>query len=173
MHTPPLDFIVLGLPRSATTWIANWLTTDRTLCLHDPFAMGEPETWPVDYRRRGICCTTAYVLPGWLNAYHCPIAVIERDPATCDASLAKLGLPGTTSFRDRFETARGARFEFDALWNEGAARALWEYLLPSSIPFDALRWRLLKDMHIEPYWKGWMVDVPTLTKVVREARLEA
>ena len=27
---------VFALPRSGTAWLANWLTTDRSLCLHDP-----------------------------------------------------------------------------------------------------------------------------------------
>ena len=37
-----LDFAVLALPRSGTTWLANLLTTDTTLCRHDPFATAMP-----------------------------------------------------------------------------------------------------------------------------------
>jgi hypothetical protein len=58
-----LDFIVLGLPRSATTWLANWLTTDRSLCLHDPFAKTLPEQWDAGGKRLGISCTGAYLMP--------------------------------------------------------------------------------------------------------------
>lgn len=163
MHTPPLAFIVIGLPRSGTTWLANWLTTDRTLCLHDPFAMGAPETWPVDQRIRGIACTAAYLLPGWLEHYaqYTPIAVIERDPAACDASLEKLGLPGTGAFRAKFDGALGKRFRFEDLWQESSARELWGWLLPQ-VPFDALRWRLLKEWQVQPHWGQWMVDVHAL-----------
>jgi hypothetical protein len=61
--------------------LANWLTTDRTLCLHDPFSRQLPEHWPRDHRRRGISCTGAYLLPGWLAQQRCPVFVIERDRA--------------------------------------------------------------------------------------------
>src|SRR5262245_11295408 len=30
-----MPFFVPGLPRSRTAWLANWLTTDTSLCLHD------------------------------------------------------------------------------------------------------------------------------------------
>lgn len=171
MHTPPLNFVVIGLPRSGTTWLANWLTTDRSLCLHDPFAMGRPETWPVDQRVRGISCTAAYLLPDWLEHYsNIPIAVIQRDPAACDASLDKLGLPGTNAYLSKFAAALGRRFRFEDLWQEASARELWEWLLPQ-VPFDALRWRLLKEMQVQPHWGQWMVDVQTLREVAREARI--
>lgn len=31
----PEFFFVLGTPRSRTAWLANWLTADTALCLHD------------------------------------------------------------------------------------------------------------------------------------------
>ena len=33
MTTP---FFITGIPRSRTAWAANWLTTDTTLCFHEP-----------------------------------------------------------------------------------------------------------------------------------------
>lgn len=36
MRNPP--FFVTGLPRSRTSWLANWLTTDTTHCYHDLLA---------------------------------------------------------------------------------------------------------------------------------------
>ena len=150
MHTPPLAFMVLAYPRSGTTWLANWLTTDRSLCLHDPLAYGLPETWPVDQRVRGISCTGSYLLPDWLDHYRCPIAVIERDRRACDASMGVLGLPapgdmGTAAL----DAVNGRRFPFAALWDEAEAAKLWAYLLPQ-FPFDAIRYRLLRDMQVQP-----------------------
>lgn len=150
LDTPPLDFIVLALPRSGTTWLSNWLTTDRTLCLHDPFSLGMPEAWPRDHRLRGISCTGAALMPRWLARYTCPIAIIERNPEECDASLARLGLPDTDLLREALGATRGLCVDFDELWREGSARALWHYLMPASIPFDALRYRLLREMHVQP-----------------------
>lgn len=149
LENVPLDFIVVGLPRSGTTWIANWLTTDRSLCLHDPFALGMPEAWPRDGRLRGISCTAGALMQKWLSGYNCPIAVIDRSPVDCDQSLAKLGLPDTSVYAHRLLKTQGRRFAFDALWNEGAASELWSFLLPS-IPFDRLRYRLLHNMQVQP-----------------------
>lgn len=144
-----VDFIALGLPRSATTWLANWLTTDRSLCLHDPFARSLPETWDAGMKRLGISCTGAYLMPAWLSQQECPVAIIERDPDECDACLSKLGLPDTGPLRDAFAKADGRRWRFSDLWNEDKARDLWAFLLPG-LPFDAARYRLLREMRIEP-----------------------
>lgn len=170
MRAVPLDFIVLGLPRSATTWLANWLTTDTTLCLHDPFAVGLPESWPEDHRARGISCTGAWLMPHWLGQYRCPIAVIERDPAACDRSLAELGLPPTSALRELLDRAPGRRFAFEALWSEDGARALWNHLLPEH-PFDGLRYRLLRAMQVQPVDPG-KVDQNTVQHLVAAGLLE-
>lgn len=158
-----VDFIVIGLPRSGTTWLANWLTTDRSLCLHDPFN-ALPEQWPQDGRRRGISCTGAYLLPKWLGAQNCAVAVIERDPEACAASLAAAGLPGLDGLPAALAVADGRRWKFADLWDEDKARELWAFLLPD-VPFDALRYRLLRDMRIEP--KNWTVDTDVAAEVFR------
>lgn len=147
----PLDFIVLAYPRSGTTWLANWLTTDRSLCLHDPFSHGMPDVWPVDGRIRGISCTGSYLLGDWLAQYTCPVVILERDRADCDASLHAVGLGAFASAAstERLDTMAAYRFAFDDLWHEDTARALWAYLLPT-IPFDAIRYRLLRDMQVQP-----------------------
>lgn len=144
-----VDFIVLGLPRSGTTWLANWLTTDRSLCLHDPFAKALPEHWEGGTKRLGISCTGAYLMPAWLAQQDCPVAIIERDPGECDNCLARLGLPDTAPLRQAFAEASGKRWRFTDIWNEEKARELWAFLLPG-IAFDAARYRLLRDMRIEP-----------------------
>lgn len=170
MRAVPLDFIVLGLPRSGTTWLANWLTTESSLCLHDPFAEGLPDSWPIDTRRRGISCTGSALMPRWLAQYTCPVAVIERDTADCDRSLAQLGLPDTGLVEGPFSRAPGRRFAFEALWDEASARLLWEYLLPAQ-PFDVLRYRLLRAMRVEPTEPG-KVDVDTVQHLVAAGLFE-
>lgn len=149
------DFIVLGLPRSGTTWISNWLTDGAAVCLHDPFAQWLPEDIEAmrrdthrDGRKLGIACTGAYLMPEWLQAQTCPVAVIERDPAACAASLERIGLPATLA-PERLREVRGRRWRFDDLWNESEARALRAFLLPDTA-FDAARYRLLRGMRIEP-----------------------
>lgn len=156
------DFIVLGLPRSGTTWLANWLTTDRTLCLHDPFQRALPEVWDAGGKRLGVSCTGAYLLPGWLESQSCPVAIVERDPVECDASLARMGLGSTWPLRAAFRRAKGRRFQ--NIWDEANARELWEYLLPG-IPFDAARYRLLRGFNVQP--QDWTPDMEVMREAVK------
>lgn len=152
-----MDFIVLGLPRSATTWLSVWLTTDRSLCLHDPFATALPEHWPRDERRLGISCTGAYLFPRWLEQHECPVAIIERVPEACDRSMQGIGMGDTSILQNPLRETEGRRWRFDEIWHEEKARELWAFLLPG-IPFDALRYRLLKDIQIQPHMGKWRFD---------------
>lgn len=170
MDVVALDFIVIGLPRSGTTWLANFLTTDASLCLHDPFAGGMPETWPKDYRARGISCTGSWLMPKWVAKHRCPVAVIERDIASCDRSLAEVGLPPVSWLSELFDQVPGRRFAFESLWNEDGARALWHYLLPW-LPFDVLRYRLLRTMQVQPMDPG-KVDVDTVQRLMAAGLFE-
>lgn len=165
-----VDFIALGLPRSGTTWLANWLTTDRSLCLHDPFSRALPETWDAGGKRLGISCTGAYLMPGWLEAQACPVAVIERDPAACDASLEAMGLPTTWPLRRAFKAARGQRWRFEDIWHEDKARELWAFLLPG-IAFDAPRYRLLRGMQVQPHMDKWKPDPAVAAELQRRGFL--
>lgn len=149
-----IDFLVIGLPRSSTTWIANWLTTDRSLCLHDPFAFGLPEQWPRDARRFGISCTGAYLFPKWMAALKCPIAVIERNPDDCDASLARMAWGDVSGCVEPFMAAPGQRFRWSALWDEDKARELWDFLMPG-LAFDSIRYRMLTEIQVQPHMAKW------------------
>jgi len=164
MHTPILDFVVIGLPRSGTTWIANWLTTDRTFCMHDPFAQGLPDRWYRDQRKFGISCTLSFLLEGWLDQFRCPIAIIERDPQACDASLRAMGLTNNDHLRESFRHQKGRVFSFEDLWEESKARALWDYLLPAET-FDALRYHQLVRMQVQPHPVHWTLDLSVMNEL--------
>lgn len=100
------------------------------------------------------------MLPGWLEQQGAPIAVIERDHTACDASLVAMGLPATTDrMRCLLSTARGRRWQFSDIWNEDKAREMWAFLLPG-IAFDVPRYRLLREMQIQP--KEWTADLDVM-----------
>lgn len=144
-----LDFIVLGLPRSGTTWLANLLTTQQSLCLHDPFATRLPEQITGDGRRLGVSCTGMYLMSELLAQQHCPVAVIDRPVEACQASVEKLGLGSIGPLKPALDRVKARRFAFDDLWDEYQARRLWIYLMPG-IPWDGHRYRLLREMRVEP-----------------------
>jgi hypothetical protein len=138
MATDGPDFIVLGLPRSGTAWLSVWLD-----CHHDPQGWMLPEQI-----RGGMVCTGAHLLPSWLQAQRCPVAIIERDHRDCDVSLRRIGLVETTAReRELFAQVEGRRWRFADIWEEDKARELWAFLV--SRPFDADRYHRLKRMRIE------------------------
>lgn len=158
-----IDFAVFALPRSGTAWLANWLTTDRSLCLHDPFAVSMPEHWE-SKGRFGIACTGSYLFPKWLHTLDCPVAVIERDPLECNASLRANGLPENVMHLKRaLDATDGRRWRFADLWNEDKARELWAFLLPA-VKFDAQRYRLLRSLHVET--KSRTADMDVLAELL-------
>lgn len=55
--------------------------------------------------------------------------------------------------------ASGRRWQFSDIWNEEKARELWAFLLPG-ISFDAPRYRLLRNMQIQP--KEWTADLDVM-----------
>lgn len=149
-----MRFAVFGLPRSGTTWAANWLTDAGALCLHDPIADHAPaELLRLDLGRPwGVSCTGLWAFEDVARqvAQRCPVVVLERDPAASDAALCRLGMSALPGWlHDRFRSAPGVRLPFDALWREEGARLIWSILRPDA-PFDVRRWRLLRDIRVEP-----------------------
>lgn len=165
-----LDFVVTGLPRSATTWLAVWLTTNESLCLHDPFSMGWPDKWQRDGRRFGISCTGIYLMPEILARHDCPTAIIERDPVDCQASADRIGFKDSQfdKLKAMLDKAEGRRFRFDDLWDEDRARDLWEFLVPG-LEFDSLRYRQLSQMQIQPHMGKWKPEQSVLDDIQRIA----
>ncbi len=91
-------FFVTGLPRSRTAWLANLLTTDRTLCFHEPI---EPidklfnPAWAGGYAAIG-CSDSMLVMrfEELSDAYlQAPWLYVQRDPEAALNSLLAFSLP--------------------------------------------------------------------------------
>lgn len=172
-----IDFMVLGGPRSMTTWVANWLTTDTTICLHDPLLEYTTATLErLTFRggkRFGISCTSATLYPDWINQQTCPKVVLVRDVREINNSLRALGLVELIPSRHeaRLAAVKKAMFiPYDDLLGLGCAAAVAKHL---EVPFDLDRYDLLRQMRVEPMWRHLNIGkgaAMTLVKRIQEAR---
>src|SRR5262245_3130005 len=144
-----LDFMVLAAPRSATTWAANWLTTENSLCLHDPF-------WRYHYteldaltstRRMGIACTGSALFPHWVRAHPARKVILQRDLSEVNASLRALGLPeADPRFPHVLASIDGLHVSWRDVFEKPAP--IYEYLLER--PFDPERHAILREIVMQP-----------------------
>ena len=172
-----ISFMVLGGPRSGTTWAANWLTTDSTICLHDPLLeMPITQLQRLTFgggQRLGISCTSACLYPDWVNAQKCPKVVLHRDVAAVNKSLRELGLVELIPHKHqaRLLAIKDAmHVRYDHLFAPTAAERIAKYL---GVPWDWARHDVLRQMRIEPMWKSLNVGKEAseqLVKRILEAR---
>ena len=146
-----IAFRVYGLPRSGTTWAANWLTTGQTLCWHDPIEWALPadiEEWAERQpAKAGISCTGTW-LRDWPS--DAPTILLDRPTDEVQESLVRNGLPPLPDWAImRFRSLPFRRVELRELLQPGMAQEVWEYLLPG-VPFDAARHEQLRKMQIQP-----------------------
>ncbi len=159
-------FFIYSLPRSRTTWLSAWLTTDQSLCLHE--AGNKVNRWED--------------LPEYMNSFHgyeyvgnsdCGNIMIANEINTMfpDAtsviiwrpldevmdSLKSVGLSCDSKlFKGWFNKLNKMakimpEYEFSELYKPQTARLLWETLLPE-IPFDLNRFNLMSSIHMEPIY---------------------
>lgn len=87
-----IKFMVIGLPRSGTTWAANWLTTEKTLCLHDPlneYHYKELDSLDAGTRELGVSCTGLYLFPEFLNRHPARKVILHRPVGEIKASFKR------------------------------------------------------------------------------------
>jgi hypothetical protein len=147
-----MNFIVTGLPRSGTTWVANWLTTDDTLCIHDPlykYGLDQLDTIQTN-KRLGISCTGIWRFPEFLKTHPARKLIIHRDIAEINDSLAnEMGVP--TLSQEEAESLKdiyGMHVLFSDLFNPIVAKEIYEALLEK--PFDAERHAYLVELNVQP-----------------------
>lgn len=172
-----INFMVLGGPRSGTTWAANWLTTDTSVCLHDPLfeytcAQLQRMTF-AGGRRFGISCTASMLYPDWINMQKCPKVVLVRDVGEINASLRSLGLVELIPARHeaRLAAVKDAMFiPYEYLFMPSRAAIIAKHL---GVKFDIVRHDVLMQMRIEPYFRhlnvGKQAVVDLITRI-KEAR---
>jgi hypothetical protein len=168
--------MVLGGPRSATTWAANWLTTDTTVCLHDPlleYKIEYLQRMSFDGKKFGISCTSSTLYPDWVNKQKCPKVVLTRDVHEINNSLRELGLVELIPAKHmaRLAAIKDALFvPYEWLFHPSKAAFIAQHL---GVPFDITRHDVLMQMRVEPMWRRLNIGrdaAKQLIKRITEAR---
>ena len=146
-----IDFMVLSAPRSGSTWVSNWLTTEHSVCLHDAVLdhrVDELDAVPCD-RGLGIACTALALVPSYVNGHPARKVIVHRDRYAIDNSLLSIGCTRLgDEWNGALERLTGMHVAFEDLFDPSRARRIYEHLLQR--PFDEPRHSLLTCMHIDP-----------------------
>ena len=145
-----IDFMVLALPRSGTAWVANLLTTDSSLCIHEAFmdhSINDLDTRPHD-GMLGIAETSAFTKVDEINQHSAKKLVIERPFNEVNESIAKLGFKAMPLYSDDLMIQlKGYRIAFKDLFNYDIMAEAYYYLLRKELNQE--RHRMLCQMNIE------------------------
>lgn len=162
-----IQFMLIAAPRSGTTWASNWLTTERSLCLHDPlwkWSCSQLDTIECA-RMLGIACTGIAFFPEWVNAHPARKVVLRRDLKEVDKSLSAIGLPPVSAqFDGVLDRINGIHLDWRELFER--PKHIYEYLLDQ--PFDADRHALLCDINMQPAFGAISFDRAATMRLVRE-----
>lgn len=172
-----IDFMVLGGPRSGTTWAANWLTTGSTFCLHDPlteYTLHNLDIMTIPGRRIGMACTSTIIFPEWALKHPARKVLLYREIGEVNESLTRLGLRPLDSDAHhrrmlRFIDAGVPVWEYKDLFSPLEARKIWKKLLPN-VPFDPYRHDLLCGMNIQPQFNRLPVSKLAVKELDEQVR---
>lgn len=138
--------MVLAAPRSGTAWAANWLTTDTTLCLHEPLARWRPSELDSiqSHKSVGVACTALALMPEFVNRHPARKVILHRDIEDIYTSMHQLKIPGhyDAAVLDRIE---GIHMPWTALFD--SPEEIYTFLLLR--PFDAERHRELVNFNVQ------------------------
>lgn len=164
--------MVLAGQRSATTWMANLLNTDTTLCIHDPFLEYTPKQLDetiIPGKRVGISCTAALLFQPWLKTHPARKVVLYRDPEEINASLRALQLP-EIDVAKQYALINGVEapiFHWEHIFSTHGAEEICEIL---RVPFCKYRHYELAKMNVQPAWSRVDVTPEAAQTLVRRIK---
>ncbi len=174
-----VPFFVTGLPRSRTAWLANWLTTDHSICWHD-----------VRFERNMVASQFGIKTVGFSSSElvsqfeeikelfpEAPWIVVLRNSQ--DALVAFKRWAGDLLPQDdlmeKFWADRCHEIgklcthgnvttvKYEDLDLEPICAGIWSTLLPH-IAFDAERWKLLNGLKVEQHIEKNLNRFPSLCR---------
>lgn len=144
-----IDFMVLGLPRSGTAWLANLLTTDDSICLHESlmeFSIQELDA--ISKTNLLGIAETAALFVDEAKLHPCKKLIVERPISEVNQSLASLGLPSfDVEYSHLLNDVIGYRIRFDDLFEYEPMQNAFKYLLGKDL--SKARHELLCRMNIQ------------------------
>lgn len=158
-----IEFMVIGLPRSGTTWASNWLTTDATLCMHDPLATIHYKDWDHIKSNRvlGIADTGIQIFHEWLNKHPARKIILHRDKQEIAKSL------GMTDIGiSHLERINGIHCNWMDIFDN--PKPIYEYLLQKE--FDSERHFHLKNIRMQPCNEEMSVNKNLVLKIIDEIK---
>jgi hypothetical protein len=156
--------MIIGLPRSGTTWAANLFSTDAVLCHHDPLYHTHYSEWdekltPDAACPVGVSCTGIWRWAEWLNKHQARKVILHRDGAAIADSMRQIGLPGIDLLdaQNKLMSVIGLHVPHTDLFDPEKCCKLWNYLIGDSVPFNWVRHALLTDIEMQPKFSGLTV----------------
>jgi hypothetical protein len=161
---PPLSakpFLITGLPRSRTAWMAAYLTNGRVMCKHEPLKylsdVSElPDAIYSEYHTHsGLSDSGAgYFLPWIMKNLDPPTVIIERDIEEVNHSMQVNGYVMGDALRLLRERLHAFKYHprvlwvsYDSLNDKHTMEAIHFHLLPS-VAFDEERFEQFKQFLI-------------------------
>lgn len=140
-------YMIIGMPRSRTTWFANLFTTGSSICMHDAFGYYNLDQLNNMYKDKyfGISDTSIYLAGDiYLNKIPIKKVIIHRSQRDIEASM------GGSVFKKDMRGINGLHVDYDDI--DDRIEEIWNYCL--NIPFDKDRYEILKSMNVQPHFEG-------------------
>jgi hypothetical protein len=164
-----VEFMVIGYPRSATTWLSNLLTTDTTICLHDPlYKYHYSELDEIKSNKIiGVSCTGLWNFPEYLKSHTARKVIIHRDIREVNESLNAIGLPSLPIDNlNNLDEIDGIHVDYEeALENP---KYIYEYLTGKD--FDEERFSVLKEINMQPNFEKITINHQATKAMMNELR---
>lgn len=167
-----IDFMLIGLPRSGTTWLANLLNTDYTTCEHDPLNLVHYSRWDESFGdipgrvSCGVSCTGIWRWHDWVVNHPAKKIIIHRNPREVEKSLAELDIPMDLTGWETLFDIPGLHVNFEDLFIERVAKRIWEQVTVER--FNPFRFNILSKMSIQPHLSGVAQDEHLQRHLYRE-----
>jgi hypothetical protein len=148
-----IKFMILGLPRSGTSWATVWLEMEGHNVIHDPtnnHHYNELDDLAVD----GIIDTGLYIFPEWLNDHPAKKVILHRERKEVITSMTRIRKSVYMFRPDRLDRIEGLHVPWTDLFENPAP--IYNHLFDT--PFDEMRHARLREFRIEPCHERVIVD---------------